>query len=193
VNGPAFDPASHSFGETSWWSRRDFVKLSFAASGAIIAASLVGTRPKSYRVAALGADPYTDKVLDSIRRTQNTEIVSLSEKHARPDLIVIGAADLADSGMVGAATNARSSVLIVSHVCQPIAGLPEMTPTRLRKGHLIKAGGQKHLVPELISLTEMIQDRFCEANRRSIPRRTEAARPQVRAFSGWAVWIDPLA
>ena len=116
----AFDPSSQRFGEASWWSRRDFVKLSFATSGAIIAASFVGSKPKSYLVAGVGTDPYTGNVLDSIRQIPNVEIVSRLESHTRPDLIVIGASDLSDIRLLGLAANSPSSVLIVSHVCQPI-------------------------------------------------------------------------
>ena len=193
MNGSAFDRSSPGFGETGWWSRRDFVKLSFAASGAIIAASLVGSRPKSYLVAALGGDPYTGKVLDSIRRIQNVEIVNPSDNHTRPDLILIGASDLTDAGMVDVATNCASSVLIVSHVCQPIDGLAELAPARLRKGRVVHAGGRRCLTPELVHLSETIQERFCAANRLPIPGLTDPARNKQRISSGWAVWIDPVA
>jgi len=193
VNGPAFDPSSQRFGKASWWSRRDFVKLSFAAGGAIIAASFVGSKPKSYRVAALGTDPCTGKVLNSIRRIQNTEIVSLSDKHTRPDLMVIGAADLAEARVGDIATNSATSVLIVSHVCQAITGLSELAPARLRKGRFVCTAGEKCLVPELISLPEMIQDALCVSNRPAVRVQTKPARQQLRVFSGWAVWIDPLA
>lgn len=193
VSGLAFDPPSQSFGETSSWSRRDFLQLSFAVSGAIIAASSVGSRPKSYRVAALGTDPYTGTVLGSIRRIQNTEIVSLSANHSRPDLIVIGAADLSDARLAAIAATSGSSVLIVSHVCQPIVGLPELAPARLRKGRLVHTGGQKRLIPELIPLAEMIQDRLCESDYRRVVAETASFRHKMRVFSGWAVWIDPLA
>ena len=193
MNGPAFDPSSRRFGEASWWSRRDFVKLSFAASSAIIAASFVGSKPKSYRVAALGTDPNTGKVLNSIRRIQNTEIVSLSDKHSRPDLLVIGAADLADARLADMATNSATSVLIVSHVCQAITGLSELAPARLRKGRFVRTAGEKHLAPELISLPEMIQDALRASDCPAVCLQTKPARQQLRVFSGWAVWIDPLA
>jgi hypothetical protein len=193
VNEPAFDPSSQRVGEPSRWSRRDFVKLSFAASGAIIAASFVGSKPKSYRVAAVGADPYTGKVLDSIRQIQNVAIVSPSQNHTRPDLIVIGASDLSDTKLADLAANSASSVLIVCHVCQPIPSLAELAPARLRKGRFVHASGPRRLVPELISLSEMVQDRFCAANRLPISAQTEYARNQQRIFSGWALWIDPAA
>jgi hypothetical protein len=193
VNEPAFDPSSQRVGEASRWSRRDFVKLSFAASGAIVATSFVGSSPKSYRVAAVGADPYAGKVLDSIRRIRNTEIVNLAEKYAQPDLIVIGVSDLSDTRLADLAANSASSVLIVSHVCQPIRSLAELAPARLRKGRFVHASGQRRLVPELISLSEMVQDRFCAANRLPISAQTEPARNKQRIFSGWALWIDPAA
>jgi hypothetical protein len=132
-------------------------------------------------------------VLGSIRRIQSTEIVSLSANHSKPDLIVIGAADLSDARLAALAANSQSSVLIVSHVCQPIAGLPELAPARLRKGRLVNTGGQKRLVPELIPLAEMIQDRLCESQYRPVLAQTESLRHKMRVFSGWAVWIDPLA
>jgi hypothetical protein len=174
------------------WSRRDFLKLSCVASGAIIAAPLVGSRPKSYHVAGLGTDPYTGTVLDSIRRIQNTEIVNLSEKHTRPDLMVIGAADLAEAWVFDAATKSATSVLIVSHVCQAVDGLSELAPARLRKGRFVHVSGQKRLVPELISLPEMIQDALNASNPPLVSVQTKPARRQLRVFSGWAVWIDPL-
>jgi hypothetical protein len=194
VNGLAFDPSSRNSTDKNW-SRRDFVKLSFAAGSAIVAASLVGvgTEPKNYRVAALGTDPCTGTVLDSIRRIQSTEIVSLSERHTKPDLIVIGAADLSDARLAALAANSKSSVLIVSHVCQPIAALAELAPARLRKGRLVHAGGRKGLVPELIPLAEMIQDRLCESDYRPVLAETTSVRHKMRVFSGWAIWIDPLA
>jgi hypothetical protein len=192
VNGPAFDPSSKRIGEASWWSRRDFLKLSFATSGAIVAASLVGSTPKRYRVAALGRDAYTGKVLDSIRRIKNTEIVSLSAPRIRPDLLVIGTADLAEARVLNDAANNTTSVLIVSHVCQPIAGLPELAPERLRKGRIVHAAGQKRLVPELISLPEMIQDALCVSSGSLLPMKTDPVRQRRRVFSGWAVWIEPL-
>jgi hypothetical protein len=193
VSGLAFDPSPQRFGEASWWSRRDFAKLSFAASGAIIAASFVGSRPTSYRVAGVGTDPYTGKVLDSIRQIQNVEIVSRLENHTRPNLIVMGASDLSDARLLDLAANYPSSVLIVSHVCQPIAGLAELPLPRLRKGRIVHIGGQRHLVPELIPLSELIQDRFCESNRLPVSAQTEPARNNRRIFSGWGVWIDPMA
>ena len=192
MSGLAFDPSSRDSTEKNW-SRRDFVKLSFAAGSAIVAASLLGTGPKNYRVAALGTDPCTGTVLGSIRRIQSTEIVSLSEMHTKPDLIVIGAADLSDARLAALAANSTSSVLIVSHVCQPIAALAELAPARLRKGRLVHTGGQKRLVPELISLPEMIRDRLCECDHRSVFGQTEPVRHKMRVFSGWAIWIDPLA
>jgi hypothetical protein len=193
VSGPAFDPLSQSSSERSWWSRRDFVKLSFAASGAIIAASFVGSKPTSYRVAAAGRDSYVGKMLDSIRQIKNAEIVSLTDNRARPDLIVIGASDLSDGGLLDLAANYRASVLIVSHVCQPVAGLAEVAPARLRKGRIVHTGGRRHLLPELISLPELIRDRFCESNRLPVSAQTGPTRNKRRMFSGWAVWIDPVA
>jgi hypothetical protein len=193
VSGPAFDPPSQSFGETSSWSRRDFLQLSFAVSGAIIAASLVGSGPTSYRVAALGKDPYTGTVLDSIRRIQNTEIVNLSDNHQPSDLIVIAASDLSDARLVKVAMNSAASVLIVTPVCRSIDDLAELKAARLRKGRFVRISTQQRLVPELISLPEMITDRLCESNRMPIAQRTEPARHQQRVLSGWAVWIDPVA
>ena len=113
--------------------------------------------------------------------------------HTKPDLIVIGAADLSDARLAALAANSTSSVLIVSHVCQPIAALAELAPARLRKGRLVHTGGQKRLVPELISLPEMIRDRLCECDHRSVFGQTEPVRHKMRVFSGWAIWIDPLA
>jgi hypothetical protein len=193
VNEPAFDPSSQRFGEAISWSRRDFVKLSFATTGAIIAASFVGSKPKSYRVAGIGTDPYTGKVLDSIRQIPNVEILSRLENHTRPDLIVMGASDLSDIRLLDLAANYPSSVLIVSHVCQSIPALAEVTPARLRKGRIAHAGGQRRLLPGLVSLPELIRDRYCESNRLPVSTRTEPARNQQRLFSGWAVWIDPVA
>jgi hypothetical protein len=132
-------------------------------------------------------------VLDSIRQIQNTEIVTLAEKHVRPDLIVIGVSDLSDAKLADLAANSASSVLIVSHVCQPIPSLAELAPARLRKGRFVHASAQRRLVPELISLSEMVQDRFCAANRLPISAQTEPARNKQRIFSGWALWIDPAA
>jgi hypothetical protein len=193
VSGLGFDPVSQSSCERSWWSRRDFVKLSFATSAAIIAGSFVGFRPQSYRVAAAGSDPYIGKMLDSIRQLKNAGIVSLSDNRGRPDLIVIGASDLSDARQRELAASCPAGVLIVSHVCQPIAGLAELGPGRLRKGRIVHTGGQRHLLPELISLPELIQDRFCELNRLPISAQTEPARNKRRIFSGWAIWIDPAA
>jgi hypothetical protein len=193
VSESAFDPSPQRFAEASWWSRRDFVKLSFATSGAIIAASFVGSKPKSYRVAGVGTDPYTDNVLDSIRQIQNVEIVSRLENHTRPNLIVMGASDLSDSRLLDLAANYPSSVLIVSHVCQPIPALAEVAPARLRKGRIVHAGAQRRLLPGLVSLPELIRDRYCESNRLPVSARTEPARNKQRVFSGWAVWIDPVA
>lgn len=193
VNEPAFDPPLHRFGEASWWSRRDFVKLSFATGGAIIAASFVGSKPKSYRVAGVGTDPYTGKVLDSIRQIQNVEIIGRLENHTRPDLIVVGASDLSDSRLRDLAANYPVNVLIVNHVCQPIPGLAEVAPARLRKGRIVHAGGQRRLLPALVSLPELIRDRYCESSRSPVSPRTEPARNKQRVFSGWAVWIDPVA
>ena len=193
MNEPAFDPPSQRFEEASWWSRRDFVKLSFAASGAIIAASFVGSKPESYRVAGIGTDPYASKVLDSIRQIQNVEIVSRLENHTPPDLIVIGASDLSDTGLLDLAASHPSSVLIVSHVCQPILVLPEVALARLRKGRIVHTDGQRRLLPSLVSLPELIRDRYGESNRLPVSAQTEPARNTQRIFSGWAVWIDPVA
>jgi hypothetical protein len=193
VNEPAFDPPSQRFGEASWWSRRDFVKLSFAASGAIIAASFVGSKAKSYRAAGIGTDPYASKVLDSIRQIQNVEIVSRWQNDTPPDLMVIGAPDLADTDLFDLAANYPASVLIVSHICQPIPGLPEVAPVRLRKGRIVHTGSQRRLLPSLVSLSELIRDRYCESNGLPVSAQTEPARNTQRIFSGWAIWIDPVA
>jgi hypothetical protein len=96
VEEPVFDPPAHRTGKASWWSRRDFIKLSFAASSAVVGASLVGSGPKSYRVSAVSSDPDTNKVLDFIRQIQNVEIVGWSENYLRPDLILIGVSDLSN-------------------------------------------------------------------------------------------------
>jgi hypothetical protein len=115
------------------------------------------------------------------------------ENHTRPDLIVMGASDLSDIRLLDLAANYPSSVLIVSHVCQSIPALAEVTPARLRKGRIAHAGGQRRLLPGLVSLPELIRDRYCESNRLPVSTRTEPARNQQRLFSGWAVWIDPVA
>jgi|GEM_PF-4271192 hypothetical protein len=158
-----------------------------------MAASWVGSRTIRYRVAAFGADPHARRVLDSIRRITNTEIVSLSVNQARPDLIVIGASDLSDATLTDLSVNSGSSVLIVSHVCQPIDTFLELAPARLRKGRFVQIGGERRLMPELVSLSEMIQERFCECTPRPAFAEAEPRRHKVRVFSDWAVWIDSLA
>jgi len=193
VNEPAFDPSSHRFGEASWWSRRGFVKLSFATSGAIIAASFLVSRTKSYRIALLGTDPYAMKVLTSLRQIQNTEIVTLSRSHVRPDLIVVTVLDLSDSTLMNVAAKSESSVLIVTPVCQTIAGLDEIKSNRLQCGRFVGAGAQRRLVPELISLSETIRNGGYQSTRLPIADRVEPALHPQRVFSGWGVWIDPLA
>ncbi len=175
------------------WSRRDFVKLSLAATGAIVAAPLIGAEPQRYRVAVLGKDLYSRKVVDSLLRSPSAEIVSLSENHEQSDLIVIAASDLSDTRLLDVALNSNSSVLIVSPVRQVVEGLRDLTPTRLQKGRFIRPGAEKRLVPELIALPEMIQNRFCKMN--GLPPSTQrgSGSHNQRVFSGWAVWIDPLA
>ena len=173
------------------WSRRDFVKLSLAATGAIIASPLIGSEPQRYRVAVLGKDSYSRKVADSLLRTPSAEIVRLSENHEQSDLIVLAASDLSDTRLLDVALNSSPSVLIVSPVCHPFEGLRDLAPTRLKKGRFLRAGAQKRLVPELIALPEMIQDRFCKMN--VLPLSARRGPHNQRVFSGWAVWIDPLA
>jgi hypothetical protein len=191
VSGPESDPRQSLDGKGP--SRRDFVKLSLAASCGLIAAAWVGSKPQTYRIAVLGADSYGHKILEPLLRKQKTGIVSLSENHEQSDLIVIAASDLSDTRLVNVAMSSASSVLIVTPVCHSIDSLAEIKAARLRKGRFVHIGAEKRLVPELISLCEIVKDQLCESNWMLNAERTEPARHQQRVLSGWAVWIDPLA
>ena len=185
------------------WSRRDFVRLSLAATGAIIASPLIGSEPQRYRVAVLGKDSYSRKVADSLLRSPSAEIVRLSENHEQSDLIVIAASDLSDTRLLDVALNSNSSVLIVSPVRHVVEGLGKLKLSRLQKGRFVRGDVEKRLIPELIALPEVIQDRFCKSAAASLGRDrmngltlsapTAPGPHRQRVFSGWAVWIDPLA
>lgn len=191
MSGPGFNSSRSVDRQT--WSRRDFVRLSLAATGAIIASPLIGSEPQRYRVAVLGKDSYSRKVADSLLRSPSAEIVRFSENHEQSDLIVLAASDLSDTRLLDVALNSSSSVLIVSPVCHPFEGLRDLTPTRLKKGRFLRASAEKRLVPELIALPEMIQDRFCKMNVLPLSAQRGSGPHNQRVFSGWAVWIDPLA
>jgi hypothetical protein len=143
-------------------------------------------------MAALGTDPYANQVLDAIRKIGNSEIVSLSDNDEQPDLIVSGLSDLSDPRLSALVANNTSSVLIASQVCQPMDQFLQLAPARLRKGRFVQISGQRRLVPELISLSEIIQERFGESHKWSGIVQTESRPHKVRVFSGWAAWIDPL-
>jgi hypothetical protein len=191
VSGPAFDSSQRLDRQT--WSRRDFVKLSLAATGAIIARPLIGVEPQKYRVAVLGENSYSHTVVDSLRQSPSAEILDLSRNHEKSDLIVIAASDLSEGRLLDIALNSNSSVLIVSPIRHPVEGLGELTPARLQKGRFVDAGAEKRLIPEMIALPEMIQDRFCKMNGLPLSAQTGSWLHKQRVFSGWALWIDPLA
>jgi hypothetical protein len=190
VSGRAFNSSQNV---DRAWSRRDFVKLSLAATGAIMATPLIGSEPQRYRVAVLGENSYSHTVVDSLRQSLSAEIVGLSENHEQSDLIVIAASDLSDARLVDIALNSHSSVLIVSPIRHPVEGLEELKPARLQKGRFVRAGTEKRVIPEMIALPEMIRDRFCRINGLPLSVQTGSGPHQQRVFRGWAVWIDPLA
>jgi hypothetical protein len=190
VSGRAFNSSQNV---DRAWSRRDFVKLSLAATGAIMATPLIGSEPQRYRVAVLGENSYSHTVVDSLRQSLSAEIVGLSENHEQSDLIVIAASDLSDARLLDIALNSHSSVLIVSPIRHPVEGLRELKPARLQKGRFVRAGTEKRVIPEMIALPEMIRDRFCRINGLPLSVQTGSGPHQQRVFRGWAVWIDPLA
>jgi hypothetical protein len=168
----------------------------------MVAAPLIGSEPQRYRVAVLGSDLYSRKVIDSLLRTRSAEIVSLSDNQEHAELVVIAACDLSDAKLLDIALNSSSSVLIVSPVCHAVEGLAELTPTRLKKGRFVRVGAERRLIPELIALPEMIENRFCKSatslghdrmNGLALSTQTGSSPHKRRIFSGWAVWIDPLA
>jgi hypothetical protein len=154
---------------------------------------LIGSQPQRYRVAVLGKNSYSRTVVDSLLRSPSAEIVRFSDDHEKSDLIVIAASDLSDARLLDIALNSSSSVVIVSHVCHPFEGLGELKPARLQKGRIVGAGAEKRAIPELIPLPEMIEDRFCKMNGLALSPQKGSGTHRQRLFSGWAVWIDPLA
>jgi hypothetical protein len=158
-----------------------------------MATPLIGSEPQKYRVAVLGKNSYSHTVVHSLRQSPSAEIVGLSRNHEQADLIVIAASDLSDARLLDVALNSNSSVLIVSPICQAFEGLGDLKPARLQKGRFVRAGTEKRLVPEMIALPEMIQDRFCRINGLPLSAQTGSGPHKQRVFSGWAVWIDPLA
>jgi hypothetical protein len=141
----------------------------------------------------LGKDSYSRNVVDSLLRSPSAEIVSLSENHEQADLMVMAASDLSDTRLLDVALNSNSSVLIVSPVRHVVEGLGELKASRLQKGCFVRGDVEKRLVPEMIALPEMIQERFCKMNGLTLSAPTGPGPHRQRVFSGWAVWIDPLA
>lgn len=105
----------------------------------------------------------------------------------------MAASDLSDTRLLNVALNSNSSVLIVSPVRHVVEGLGELKHSRLQKGRFVRCDVEKRLVPELIALPEVIQDRFCKMNSLTFSAPTAPGPHRQRVFSGWAVWIDPLA
>jgi hypothetical protein len=158
-----------------------------------MATPLIGSEPQRYSVAVLGENSYSHTVVDSLWQSPSAEIVRLSRNHEQSDLIAIAASDLSDARLLDIALNGSSSVLIVTPIRHPIEGLAELKPARLQKGRFVRTGTDKRLIPETIALPEMIQDRFCRINGLPLSAQTGPGPHRQRVFSGWAVWIDPLA
>lgn len=205
------------------WSRREFVKLSFAASLGVMGISRFRfqTQLMPYRIAFLGTDDYGCKVLGSILRIPNVQIAALCDADKRRlgmvaasveqatrhrprlyaddsdlfqcenvNLAIVAAADRPPATNTLSTLCNGSHVLLLHPVCRPFDRLFTSQSMRLHKGRFLPANPTQRILPELISLPDLIQDARCAAY--GLPVSSQDFRTR-RLFSEWGVWLAPLS
>jgi hypothetical protein len=140
-----------------------------------------------YRIRLLGSDSYGRRVLNSIQRTPNVEIVSLPGG-AQVDLTVLAVPDPLDLPQTARALSDGSHLVIVQPVCRPVLTFADLPSAQLRKGRFVQFGSEKRLIPELISLSGLIQTEYNTTC--SLPSSSPTRPWRSRSFSEWGIWID---
>jgi predicted dehydrogenase len=132
-----------------------------------------------------------EQIAYSTPRAYVDHLELLNREHV--DLVIVAAPNGEHGTQIAAAMTHASHVLIVQPVCRTINGLGHLTSAQLRRGRFVQVGREIRLVPELVSLSELVQDRLSVTNARPTSSASLQGRARDgRVFSEWAVWVEHL-
>jgi hypothetical protein len=184
--------------------------------------SLIKPDPRRCRIALFGSNLYGRKILQSILDVPNMELVGLWDKDEgsladaavyvkrltkcapqtyldRNDLLkqqgidlIVVAAQERDFYEKVMAMSGQSHLMVVQPVCQALDAPGRLECSRIRRGRLVRFGAGKHLVPELVALSDFIEEGRSVSNGSSYaPNERFAGTSRGCLYSEWAIWIAP--